>query len=442
MPSKTGIVFISLFAAGCIATLVRTPFYGVLLYEVQYFFNPPARWWYGDLPVLRYSFIIVALIVVSYLLRMDQFKNNRLFDAPQVKWLVAMTVIVALGFSWAVWPKVHTEFFIRYLKVLVFALLAYKVVDTPKKMDWLLLVYILGLFYISWVGWQTGRSGGGRLEGIGGADTTEVNGTAATMVTAVPLIVFYLLYSRKLIFKGMALVALAFVLNCLILLNSRGAFLGLVVAGAYFVFRIFREKVQPHVKRQVVFGIIVGACLFLYLTDAVFWTRMSTLENVNPETGSGHRIELWLKTFDMLKDHPLGAGARGYHYLSHLYLPKEWLSGGMRAVHSTWFEVLSEYGYQGLIVFLGYVLSSFFLLRRVRARLREQDDIYHIVQATALESSYLGLLVAGSFINFFYAELTYWLPLYIAAFANIHLFIPLREEQGKELPVLGRWNNG
>lgn len=424
MPSKTALIFLIVFFAGCLATLLRSPYYGILLYEVQYFFNPPARWWYGDLPDLRYSFLIVVLILMGFIPRLSQFRDNRLLMAPPVRWLGLMTGVVLVAFLWAVSFDMHLEFTIRYLKVIFFALLAYKLVDTPKRMEGVFAVYLVGIFYLSWIAWEGGRTGGGRLEGIGCADTMDANGSAAVVGTAVPLLMFYILFAAKRWIKALAFVGLTFTLNCLVLLNSRGGFLALVAGTIYFIWFVFREPGGQAVKRKVVVGVIAGILLFLYLADESFWMRMSTLQEVGSDEGGGgsHRIQFWMKTFEMLQDYPLGAGARGYHLLSPHYLPAEWLSGGMRAVHSTWFEVLSEYGYHGFIVFVGYIVSSFSMLRKTRQSLREDGDWYHVFQSVALGASFVSLLVASTFINFFYGELMYWLPLYMAAFANIHMF--------------------
>jgi len=185
---------------------------------------------------------------------------------------------------------------------------------------------------------------------------------------------------------------------------------------------------------MLIAGIVLAACLFLYLADETFFTRMGTLHEVDSADTGGHRTDFWMATFDMLKDHPLGAGGAGFQLLSPNYLPPEWLSGGQRAVHSTWFEVLSEYGYHGLLVFLAYVFSAFNLLRKVRRRLRERSDLYHFFQSVALEASFASLLVAASFINFYYAELIYWLPFYMGSFANIHLFRASLHEDAVTLP--------
>jgi len=102
MPSITALVFLTIFFVGSIATLFRNPIYGILLYEFLYFMNPNARWWYRDLPDLRFAYITGIVLILGYIFRNGQFRENKIFDAPQFKWLAAMTVIVILALFWAV----------------------------------------------------------------------------------------------------------------------------------------------------------------------------------------------------------------------------------------------------------------------------------------------------------------------------------------------------
>lgn len=374
------------------------------------------------MPEFRYSYLVTLIIVVSYIVRADQFNKNQLIMLPQFKWLVVMIVIMFITTLWAVSPEKHLELTIRYIKIVLFGMLAYKMIDTPKKFEQLLGVYILGVFYASWNAREIGRTGYGRLEGVGFADAMDANASAAVVATAIPILLFNILYGRTLWKKVFSLIVLIFSLNCLILYNSRGALIALIIGLVYFGWFTVLEKTSEGIKVKCVLGVILSGLLMLYLADESFWSRMSTLQNLDVETGGGNRIQYWFKTFDLLKDHPLGAGAMGYQILSPNYLPNEWLTGGVRAVHSTWFEVLSEYGYHGLIVFVGYIASSFSLLRKVRQTLRVKGDNYHLFQSVALGGSLLTLLIAVSFINFYYGELMYWLPFYIGAFSNIHLY--------------------
>jgi probable O-glycosylation ligase (exosortase A-associated) len=425
--SITALLFLAVFAAGSIAAL-RRPFYGILVYIFVYFMNPVARWWYQDLPDLRFSFTVGIFLLVGYFANSREFRRNNILQVPQFRWLITMTVLVLVASLWSVRVDIHLELLSRYCKFILFALLLYKIVDTADKIEKVLAVYLMGIFYISWYGWQLGRTGEGRLEGIGGPDCLQANETAAVLVTAIPLLIFFFLYGRNKWIKGSATVGLIFVLNCLILINSRGSILSLLIAVPYFLYFVLKENKDARVRWKVTVGVIFCVIAFLYLTDASFWERMQTIEMEDASKSSGHRTDFWLMTFDMLADHPLGMGARGYEFMSPYYLPHEWLSEGFRAVHSLWFEVLSEYGYQGLTVFVCYVVSTFLQLHRVRRFLRQNRQDYEQLQSVAIEASFLAFLAAATFGNSFYREILYWLPAIVASFANVHMVIPLKKE--------------
>lgn len=425
--SLTAMLYLALFFGGSLLCIVRSPFYGVLVYELSYFLNPVVRWWFWELPSLRYSYLISLILIVSFVIHYKESETNLLRDVPQFKWLAGMIAIVLFASLWAFNPAENQRLTERFLKYMIFILLVYKVVDSSKKLDSCLFVYMVGVFYICWVAWTTGRIGGNRLEGIGASDGSEVNGTAALVVTAVPMLLHAVLFASKKWMKFIALVAMVFVMNGLILLNSRGAFIATIVSGVWFSYAVFREKNIRSEKNKLIIGLIGAVFLFFYLADNVFWERMNTLKDTSAETGSGTRVLYWFKTFDMLKDHPLGLGGDGYMWASQYYLPEEWLSGGLRAVHSTWFEVLSSFGFHGLIIFIGYIVSTFFMSARIKRYLTERGDQFHVLQLVALEAAFLAFLVSGTFINRFYSEPLYWLPTFIGVYANIYMIKPMRE---------------
>jgi O-Antigen ligase len=426
--SISSLLFLSIFLILSAFCIVRSPVYGIFLYEFVYFMNPQARWWYVQVPHYRYSFFIVLLIVVGCFLRSDRFIANKIFDVPLSKWLLLLTCIVLLSWFWGV-DNVYYEMLItRYLKYIFFIFLMYKIIDSRRDLDIALVVYMVGIFYICFIAWQMGRGGSARLEGIGVPDGEEVNGTAAAVVSAVPMLAYMVLFSAKKWMQFLALIGLTFVLNGLILLNSRGAFLAVVISMGWMAIVIFKEKGLKSQKWKFILGSIGGVFLFFYLADNLFWERMNTMATLSTEVEGGNRVLYWWKTFEMLADHPLGTGIAGYEILSPQYLPSEWLTHGRRAVHSTWFEVLSSFGYQGFIAFMGYIFSTLLFTRKVKKYLRARGELHHELKLVSLEASFIAFLVAATFINRFYAEMLYWLPALLAVFGNIYMIKPLKEE--------------
>jgi hypothetical protein len=423
--SKTVVIFLLTFLVGLLSTVLVDVSYGVYLYQLHYFLNPVERWWYGSLPHIRYSFIIAVFMLIGFFRQYYPFQKNRLRDLPQVKWLAAMLIMMAIISLYAVMPKEHEDVLIQFSKLLLFLTIAYKCIDTPTKFERMIWVFLIGNFYIGWVAYETGRTMNWRLEGIGMPDSVNANGAAAVLITSVPIFIFYLMKGTPWQ-KVASLGCLAFVFNAIILINSRGSFLGLLVAGLYYGFMIMKDKfLNRSIKKKLVAIGFVGFALFVYLADDAFWERMETIVGyaTGEETQEMSRVFYWIKSFEVAKKHPFGAGAYGYHYYSPELLPEKYLSeGGTRAVHSTYFQALAEIGYLGPILLFGFILSNFVMVWRLREFVSKQKNDYLYLQILSISASFVAFLVASAFIDRLYAEVLYWLPMFISSFANIYKF--------------------
>ncbi|MFH1154541.1 MAG: O-antigen ligase family protein [Pseudomonadota bacterium] len=407
--------------------------WGIYLYVINYYFNPQIRWWYYFIPSSFSSMAISVSIIIAYFLRYSKYPS-KLGDLPQTKWLAGFLFLIVITSLYAVWPEKHYEYLGYQIKLIIILIIAYKVIDSPAKFEKFLIIFIVGAVYIGWVSYATDRNEFGRIEDIGMVDSPDSNDTAAALTTAIPLLIYYII-SSKVWGKIFAFVGFAFVANGIILINSRGAFLAVASSGLYMVVMILKSKiVSRKIKVRVLAGMIVALGLFVYLTDDLFWSRMGTLQDVKERVVEGEdlgRMYFWLKTFDLLKDHPLGVGVSGYQYLSPTFLPKSLLSQsfGMRAVHSTYFQVLAEYGYFGFFLFAGLIISNFRVMRRIKRKSSDSNDPMLYCQAIAIESAFVAYLSAICFIDRLYSVVLYWSMLIIACFYNIYFIQPRNRER-------------
>lgn len=422
----SAIIFILLFIAGCAAAFLIDASYGIMLYVFEYFLNPPGRWWGQNLPDLRYAFSIGIITMISFLMRHKRYSESRIFDVPQSKWLILLGLVIVLTWPIAVDQIEHQNFMIIFIKYVALYFIIVKVIDTPQKFERIMGVFLLGQFYLGWIIYDVGRTAEGRVERMGTADAKDANGLSAVLVVAVPLLIHYLITGKKWQ-KLCSLPAIAFVLNGLILINSRGAFLAVLISMSYYLLLTLKAPSFPKFnKRQLFVGIAAGFLLFVYLADEIFWERMSTITEEAEETErytGRERVDFWFKTFDMLRDYPLGVGAMGYEKLSPQYLPRAALSPvtKTRAVHSTYFEVLSEYGYHGLIIFMAFLMSNIRYMRRLKKALIQKKLYEPYYLAIAIETGFIAHLIAAVFINRLYAEVLYWSSAFIATYGYIYL---------------------
>lgn len=410
-------------AAGVIATLFVDVSWGVCLYISLYFIFPANRWWY-TIPTFRYTFLVGIILFICYLLKKQKYKGQPITHFPQFKWLVFMVVLMAVISFYAVWPERHNRFLILQLKQLVFLFLAYKVIDSNKKLMTVIWTYLAGNLYVAYLIVSVGRNSLGRVEGMGMPDGKDSNMTSAVLITAVPILLCFLI-KKKGWYRPLILIMLAVIINAIVLLNSRGAFLGLTVAFLYFICSLFfTGGTQRSLKeRFMVIVLFVGCCgMFVYLTDNIFWQRMQTLIEVSSgSTHGGTRTLFWLKSYELVQEHPFGLGVDGFEYLSPTILPEEWMSTdtGTRAIHSTYFQALSDLGYLGLLILSGFIFSTIKMMWRVKKKIKLAGDLSMYYLGTALQSSFFAFLIASLFINRFYAEVLYWLMLFMACFNNL-----------------------
>lgn len=416
------------FLAGLSACIFIDASFGVYLYQLQYFVNPADRWWHYHLPDIRYSFIAAIAILIAYVVRSNRYSSNRLSHLPQVKWIVAFTVLMFLVGFIAVWPEMHWKTFTNFVKLAVFIFVTYKVIDRPQKFERMMGAFLLGSFYLGYLAHSTGRNDFGRLEGIGPADATDSNTAAAVLITSIPILIFYL-FKGKNWQRAVCLVMLAYIMDAIILYSSRGAFIGLVASAVYMLAFVMKKSDFGFKRKLSVLAVtLVCTGLFLSLTDTSFRERMLTLNEIQTSSeygmeGAGSsRVYFWRKAIDLAREHPFGVGVWGYQFLSHEFLPSEMLTGGRRAEHSTYFEALSEYGYLGCFIFIGLLISNFKITGKVRKHPDIQQNEYLYFQSVAISSGFVGFLVAAVFINALYAEILYWFISFFACFANIYVY--------------------
>ncbi len=424
---KFAIIFLLTFGGGIFATLAIDASWGVYAWIIEYFFNPKIRWWYHQLPELRYSFLIILSILVSWFIRRKKYSQNRLLDLPQTKWIAALVAMCGLINFWAAWPEMHWLYFIAFVKLVIVIAVVYKVIDTPVKLERMIWAYMFGAFYIGWIAFSYGRTSGGRLEGVGFSDGMDANAVAAAIATVVPLIVYYVFYDKRIYARIIYTVFLVFTLNTLVIANSRGGFLGLIGAMVYFFLRIYFSTIPKNEAKRFQF-VMLGCCavaMFFYLADAAFWERMSTLgDAADQAANTAGRTYFWAKTFDLVRDHPFGVGIWGYQYLSPQFIPPEMLTlgehGARRAVHSTLFQAFSEYGYLGIVLLGGMVMSNFSFIWRVQRELLKKSAYKLFFKAISIESAFIGYLIPILFIDRLYSQSLYVNIAMISCFGNIY----------------------
>ena len=424
----TSLVFALIYPAGLIAGLTSASAWSFLIYQFVYFTNPQGRWWGNWLPALPYSMITVLVMFIYVLVIQRTESNVRLRALPQTKWIVGLLLLHVAIYPLAVAPDLHHIAFIEFLKLCVVIALAYKILDTPARLRQSLWAYLVGATYIGWEAYSVGRNSNGRVEGIGPVDSPDANGTAAAIVSAVPMILCLLTtgtWRERLVAAACGI----WIVNGLVLINSRGSFVAATISSALVLIYIFGSRMQQASQRlSAVLVVMISLGGVFWLADDAFWDRMNTLNEVEDESKSGSsRVRFWMATFDLVDDHPFGVGVKGYNKLSQIYVDPSLLGSdkAQKSVHSTWFQALAETGWLGLFLLVSMLLASFRATRQVRRTAVENNDSHTFWSAVAIEAGLLSYIIAASFLDRYRAEVLFWFVLYTAVLYGRHV-LPLK----------------
>jgi probable O-glycosylation ligase (exosortase A-associated) len=135
------------------------------------------------------------------------------------------------------------------------------------------------------------------------------------------------------------------------------------------------------------------------------------------------RIYAWQAAISMAVHHPVtGVGLNNFY--ANYYFHSPYWDGKNHAVHSTWFQVLAEAGFIGLVVFLALVIAT---IRLAIKTVSLSDQTYPpIIEQTALAlvSGLIGFCTSGTFLTQGFT----W-PLYILLALTISLTQYLNQQR-------------
>jgi O-antigen ligase len=398
----------ALFCVACtVLAFVRHPIYGLYFYLSATYVFPPGRWWAYMLGDLRWSLLAAAVTVAAVL-----FGSAKL--RPKPFWLTKTPALILLLYalwmliqtSWALDINTHLRGTTQFFKYIVAFWFVYRVVDNEENVRNLLLAHLLGCTLLGLYAYVAGRIGG-RLDGVGGPGIDDANTLgmyfATGAITAIGLLLVERGWRRWLTFG-----CLAFVVNGLILTNTRGAFLGLL-AGA-LVLALCKAREHRRTFWLLAAAGVLGTSL---LIDEKFIDRMSTIQEAITDTQDADfsavsRMTLAAAQMEMFRDYPMGTGWRGTETLSPRYLEEKFLSGGGRSSHNTFLTTLVEQGIPGAILYIWLTLWTIRAILGLRARQRGASPQFVTLAATI--SSVLAVVFAAGFTaDFLMAEVQYWM---------------------------------
>jgi probable O-glycosylation ligase (exosortase A-associated) len=414
--SLTALAWISAFIAGTLLSIFH-PIYGLFTYFMTYYAHPPLRWWGKQLPDYRWSLIVAAITLIAFLIRRNDFPKLIVKSHPQTKWLVLFVLNALMVSTMAFWGEENSKIVEFIIKCTFLYFIIIQTVRTPEHFRYLMIIHILGVFDWGWNAYLDPHREGGRLRGFGGPDSLNDNETAAHLLAIMPFMGSVFLTGKRWE-KLLCIVVLPFIFNLFILTNSRGGFVALLLTGVVSLL-----ITGGAMRWKTILAMLMAAFVFYNLMDENFIKRQQTIETYEEDNAAIQRLESWKAAFRLIRDHPLGTGGGGFEALSPVYIPDIVAEheGELRNVHNTFLLVASEWGVQGFILFMGFILSTIRGLLKIRREAPQTPAGERLrLNSIALILSLVGMLSAGFFINRLHAESVYWLAAFAAVLRNIH----------------------
>ena len=400
--SVTVIVWVALYLLAIVGALAN-PLFGLFGYLLEYFQRPDLYWWGKPLPNFRWNFIIGAVATAAYFLHRGTLQPFQRHTMVPLVLLILQAVNTSIVGFWAVSPEMNLKWSIQYWKLVVTFMLFSEIVRTRRSLDLVILFQIVGAAWWGWDGLDAKREQT-RLEGVGSGDTLNSNLLAAHLLTIIPLGVLFAITKRPTWMRAAAILGTPLILNLVVLANSRGATLGLLASGASSLFLVRRE-----LRKRVVLLGFAGLFALWVIADPQFIARQQSTVSADDHSAAS-RLELWGGALQLIKDYPLGTGARGFHRLSPQYVPTIQVDkddGEGRSAHNTYLQIAAEFGLQGLALFVAFICYTFKLLQCVRRERASVDWPYYA--SLGLQLGLIGTLTAAFFSNRFFGESTYWI---------------------------------
>lgn len=217
----------------------------------------------------------------------------------------------------------------------------------------------------------------------------------------------------------LGLVATLVLFSAIIATQSRGGLLGIISVVGIVAYR--------RVKSKALFFSVSGLCTFaLFILAGISGRQSGGAAEEGLDASAMGRLHAWEAAFGMAVDNPItGVGLNNF-YFNYFFYSKYW-DGLNHAVHSTWFGVLGETGFVGLIVFLTMVIITFNASHKTLKTVTRSGSEYSGVVRAISEGNFAGVLafcVSGTFLT---QGFTWPLYILLALTAAVAQFVDNKE---------------
>jgi probable O-glycosylation ligase (exosortase A-associated) len=376
---------------------LRSTLFAACFYLWIAYFRPESWAWSGVFASLPLSFLAGAFLLLRTLFSPGQLRIDRRNGLPIL--FLAFSLLSSLMAPNVEYSLIYLQDFAK--AVIVSYLLS---VLITTEADYRLVITVIALS----LGFEAAKQGWAQLLLNPGAQNSnsvpflgDNNLVAVGMAMLLPTVGALGATSTGLWRRGFQFLSIG-ILYRAISTYSRGGLLAIGALGALYWWR------SPN-KVRTILAFTIALAIVVPVLPQAYWNRMSTIGATGEERDSSQsgRLHFWEVAITMANDRPLvGVGHRGYEPNYNRYDFSGGLYGTGRAVHSSWFGVLAELGYPGLLLFVMIIATSWLSCRSVRLAARRGEVSEALGRyAIALEAALVAFIVGGSFVSFHYNEM-------------------------------------
>jgi putative inorganic carbon (HCO3(-)) transporter len=276
-----------------------------------------------------------------------------------------------------------------YFEYFILFLITIAIVDSFKRLRYSLLAFIGAMGLGSLYTFREFQNSGFAPEYRPGYVVLDGNFFSAAALLAIPL-AYYLMKAtiprRERVF---CLACLVVTVLAVIVIASRGAFLGLCTCVLYMFIR------TKH-RASVVAFVLVLVPLLIYSPSSPI-QRIATPGYGDQQSTRAH-LMVWKAALTIVAKHPI-SGIGLANFWATIQQQNLFGSGTGLMAHNTYLEYAAELGVFGLLLYLGILISTDRLLEKVHKKASFAGDAFSYAAARGIQAGIPGFAVAAFFFS-------------------------------------------
>ncbi|MDH4188073.1 MAG: O-antigen ligase family protein, partial [Nitrospira sp.] len=374
-------------------------YYGLLLFFALDYIRPGS--YVPALNALHLNSIVPLSVLIGSLVSKGQVTVSEALSGVNARWIMYFLVLIVISALTCDVKQYAIDVLERVFGYCIIFFIIKKEIYDLDRMKGVFTALVLVHLIIGGLTPELFSGDGERHYIASGGFLGDGNDFALSVNIAIPLCLFLMQSAHGVIKKVFFAGALSVLIFGVVATQSRGGILALASVGLYYWFRNERKILGA-------IGLAVVVMFVFIVAPPQFFDRMGTMTQTGEEMeGSAQgRLLAWGAGVRMAMDHPLLGVGPGHYPVKYgaEYKPEGF---GLNAIpwqtaHSSYFLLLGELGFSGLIFLLGIIGSNLAAgertLREIRPRLANEDSGGRNL-VVALNASLIAFMVGGAFLS-------------------------------------------